>query len=129
MLVVGLAIPISLITVFLVMQALGRSLNVISLAGLAFAAGMVVDNAIVVLENIFRHFEKGEESHEAAIEGGREVWGGVLAATLTTVAVFLPIVGITEEAGQLFADLAIAISAPCEPSTQDTASIAWSRRT
>lgn len=110
-LVVGLAIPISLITVFLVMQALGRSLNVISLAGLAFAAGMVVDNAIVVLENIFRHFEKGEEAHEAAIEGGREVWGGVLAATLTTVAVFLPIIGITEEAGQLFTDLAIAISA------------------
>ncbi len=110
-LIVGLAIPISLITVFLVMQALGRTLNVISLAGLAFAAGMVVDNAIVVLENIFRHFEKGKNAREAAIEGGREVWGGVLAATLTTVAVFLPIVGITEEAGQLFTDLAIAISA------------------
>ena len=110
-LVVGLAIPISLITVFLVMQALERSLNVISLAGLAFSAGMVVDNAIVVLENIFRHFEQGKRSREAATEGGREVWGGVLAATLTTVAVFLPIVGITEEAGQLFADLAIAISA------------------
>jgi hydrophobic/amphiphilic exporter-1 (mainly G- bacteria), HAE1 family len=110
-LIVGLAIPISLITVFLVMQALGRTLNVISLAGLAFAAGMVVDNAIVVLENIFRHFEKGKSARDAAIEGGREVWGGVLAATLTTVAVFLPIVGITEEAGQLFTDLAIAISA------------------
>jgi hydrophobic/amphiphilic exporter-1 (mainly G- bacteria), HAE1 family len=110
-LIVGLAIPISLITVFLVMQALGRTLNVISLAGLAFAAGMVVDNAIVVLENIFRHFEKGKSAHDAAIDGGREVWGGVLAATLTTVAVFLPIVGITEEAGQLFTDLAIAISA------------------
>lgn len=110
-LIVGVAIPISLITVFLVMQALGRTLNVISLAGLAFAAGMVVDNAIVVLENIFRHFEKGTKAREAAMEGGREVWGGVLAATLTTVAVFLPIVGITEEAGQLFTDLAIAISA------------------
>lgn len=110
-LVVGLAIPISLITVFLVMNSLGRTLNVISLAGLAFAAGMVVDNAIVVLENIFRHFEKGKRAREAAEEGGREVWGGVLAATLTTVAVFLPITGITEEAGQLFTDLAIAISA------------------
>jgi len=109
-LVVGLAIPISLVTVFLVMQSLGRSLNVISLAGLAFAAGMVVDNAIVVLENIFRHIENGKKAREAAIEGGREVWGGVLAATLTTVAVFLPIVGMSEEAGQLFTDLAIAIS-------------------
>ncbi|NQU48795.1 MAG: efflux RND transporter permease subunit [Planctomycetes bacterium] len=109
--VVGVAIPVSLIAVFLVMQALGRTLNVVSMAGLAFAAGMVVDNAIVVLENIFRHMERGKSSREAVIQGGQEVWGGVLAATLTTVAVFLPIVGIKEEAGQLFADLAIAISA------------------
>jgi HAE1 family hydrophobic/amphiphilic exporter-1 len=110
-LVVGLAIPISLVTVFLVMDALGRTLNVISLAGLAFAAGMVVDNAIVVLENIFRHVERGSPAREAAAEGGREVWGGVLASTLTTVAVFVPILGIQEEAGQLFADLALAIAA------------------
>nr|MBC8327187.1 efflux RND transporter permease subunit [Planctomycetota bacterium] len=110
-LVVGLAIPISLLTVFLVMDALGRTLNVISLAGLAFAAGMVVDNAIVVLENIFRHVEKGKSAAAAAAEGGREVWGGVLASTLTTVAVFIPILGIQEEAGQLFADLALAIAA------------------
>jgi multidrug efflux pump subunit AcrB len=109
--VVGVAIPISLIAVFLVMQALGRTLNVVSMAGLAFAAGMVVDNAIVVLENIFRHMERGKNSEDAVVQGGQEVWGGVLAATLTTVAVFLPIVGIKEEAGQLFADLAIAISA------------------
>ncbi len=110
-LVVGLAIPISLLTVFLVMDALGRSLNVISLAGLAFAAGMVVDNAIVVLENIFRHVERGKSAARAATEGGQEVWGGVLASTLTTVAVFVPILGIQEEAGQLFADLALAIAA------------------
>ena len=110
-LIVGLAIPISLITVFLVMDSLGRTLNIISLAGLAFAAGMVVDNAIVVLENIFRHLEKGRAPREAAIHGGREVWGGVLASTLTTIAVFVPILGVEEEAGQLFADLALAISA------------------
>ncbi len=109
--VVGVAIPVSLIAVFLVMNALGRTLNVVSMAGLAFAAGMVVDNAIVVLENIFRHMERGKSAREAVVQGGQEVWGGVLAATLTTVAVFLPIVGIKEEAGQLFADLAIAISA------------------
>ncbi|RMH02988.1 MAG: efflux RND transporter permease subunit [Planctomycetota bacterium] len=110
-LVVAVAIPISLLTVFLVLDALGRTLNVISLAGLAFAAGMVVDNAIVVLENIFRHVEKGADSRTAAAEGGREVWGGVLASTLTTVAVFVPILGIKEEAGQLFADLSLAIAA------------------
>ncbi len=110
-LVVGIAIPISLVSVFLVMQALGRTLNVVSMAGLAFAAGMVVDNAIVVLENIFRHLERGRDGEEATVRGGQEVWGGVLAATLTTVAVFLPVVAIEEEAGQLFADLAIAISA------------------
>ena len=111
LIVVAAAIPISLVTVFLVMDALGRTLNVISLAGLAFAAGMVVDNAIVVLENIFRHLESGKPIRRAVEDGGMEVWGGVLAATLTTIAVFLPILGIQEEAGQLFADLAIAISA------------------
>lgn len=111
LIVVAAAIPISLVTVFLVMDVMGRTLNVISLAGLAFAAGMVVDNAIVVLENIFRHMESGESLRDSVEEGGREVWGGVLAATLTTIAVFLPILGIEEEAGQLFADLAIAISA------------------
>lgn len=110
-LVVGLSIPISLAMVFLVMDALGRTLNVVSLAGLAFAAGMVVDNAVVVLENAFRHMEGGKKARAAAEDGGREVWGGVLASTLTTMAVFLPIIGVQEEAGQLFADIAIAIAA------------------
>ncbi|MBL8843067.1 MAG: efflux RND transporter permease subunit [Planctomycetes bacterium] len=109
-LVICVAIPVSLVMVFLVMQALGRTLNVISLAGLAFASGMVVDNAIVVLENFFRHKSMGKRAVDAAIEGGREVWGGVLASTLTTMAVFLPILGVEEEAGQLFADLAITIA-------------------
>jgi HAE1 family hydrophobic/amphiphilic exporter-1 len=110
-LVVALSIPISLATVFLIMEWLGRTINVVSLAGLAFASGMVVDNAVVVLENSFRHMEMGKKARVAAEEGGREVWGGVLASTLTTMAVFLPILSVKEEAGQLFADIAIAIAA------------------
>jgi HAE1 family hydrophobic/amphiphilic exporter-1 len=89
---------------------LGRSLNVISLAGLAFATGMVVDNAIVVLENIYRHYQLGKKPLEAAIIGTTEVWGAVLASTLTTLAVFLPVVLVKEEAGQLFLDIALSIS-------------------
>ena len=110
-LIVTLSIPISLVTVFLVMAWLGRTLNVISLAGLAFASGMVVDNAIVVLENVFRHLELGKERHAASVDAGREVWGGVLASTLTTMAVFLPILLQSDEASQLFVDIALAISA------------------
>lgn len=110
-LVVSLSIPISLVAVFLVMKSMGRTLNIISLAGIAFASGMVVDNAIVVLENIFRHREMGKSALEAAIEGGREVWGGVLASTLTTVAVFIPVLLQGDEASMLFSDIALAISA------------------
>ena len=86
-------------------------MNVISLAGLAFAVGMLVDNAVVVLENIFRRYSLGESPFRAAIKGTQEVWGAVLASTLTTIAVFLPVVFIQEEAGQLFRDIALAISA------------------
>ncbi len=107
--VVALAIPISVIGTFLVLLMLGRTLNVISLAGLAFAVGMVVDNAIVVLENIHRHLKSGKLPARAAYDGGREVWGAILASTLTTVAVFVPILTVQEEAGQLFRDIAIAI--------------------
>ncbi len=107
--IIAIAIPISVVGTFLIMLALGRSLNVVSLAGLAFAVGMVVDNSIVVLENIDRRLKLGESSMEAAWRGGKEVWGAVLASTLTTVAVFVPILTIQEEAGQLFADIAIAI--------------------
>ena len=110
-LIAGLSIPISLAAVFLVLLALGRSLNVISLAGIAFASGMVVDNAVVVLENVFRHLEMGKDRVRAAIDGGREVWGGVFASTLTTIAVFIPILLEQDEASQLFWDIAIAISA------------------
>ncbi|MEM8835842.1 MAG: efflux RND transporter permease subunit [Planctomycetota bacterium] len=109
--VIALAIPISVVGTFLVLLALGRSLNVISLAGLAFAVGMVVDNAIVVLENIDRHRTLGKHPLRAAYDGGREVWGAILASTLTTIAVFIPILTIQEEAGQLFRDIALAIVA------------------
>ncbi len=110
-LIVATAIPISLIGAFMVMALAGRTINVISLAGLAFAVGMLVDNAIVVLENIYRHRQRGEDRREAAQRGAREVWGAVLSSTLTTIAVFLPIIFIVEEAGQLFRDIAIAITA------------------
>ncbi len=110
-LVVGLAIPISIIGSFLVLGLLGRSLNVISLAGLAFAVGMLVDNAVVVLENVYRRYSLGEPPFKAAVHGTQEVWGAVMASTLTTVAVFLPVVFVQEEAGQLFRDIALAISA------------------
>ena len=110
-LIASISIPISLGAVFIVLLASGRSLNVISLAGLAFASGMVVDNAVVVLENIFRHLEMGKGRVRGAIDGGSEVWGGVLASTLTTIAVFVPILIESGEASQLFTDIALAISA------------------
>ncbi|MFC1597125.1 efflux RND transporter permease subunit, partial [Planctomycetota bacterium] len=89
-LIIAVAIPISVIGTFVVMALTGRNLNVISLAGLAFAVGMVVDNAIVVLENIDRHMAMGETPSVAAYRGAKEVWGAVLASTLTTIAVFAP---------------------------------------
>lgn len=110
-LVVALAIPISIVGTFLMLNGLGRSLNVISLAGLAFAVGMLVDNAVVVLENIYRYYQMGYRPWDAAIRGTKEVWGAVLASTLTTLFVFVPIVFLQGEAGQLFADIALAISA------------------
>lgn len=109
-LVIALAIPTSLIGTFLLLELMGRSLNVVSLAGLAFAVGMLVDNAVVVLENIYRRYQGGARRFDAAVDGTREVWGAVVASTLTTLAVFVPILFIKEEAGQLFGDIALAIS-------------------
>ena len=109
-LIVAIAIPISVIGTFLFLVGFGRNLNVVSLAGIAFAVGMVVDNSIVVLENIYRHLQKGEKPFDAALKGGMEVWGAVLASTLTTMAVFIPVLFIREEAGQLFRDIAVAVS-------------------
>ena len=107
---VALAIPVSLFTGFAIMQMTGRTLNMISLAGLAFATGMVLDAAIVVLENIVRLREKGVPAEEAALEGSRQVWGALLASTATTVIIFLPIMFLNDVSGQLFADLALVIS-------------------
>jgi HAE1 family hydrophobic/amphiphilic exporter-1 len=109
-LVVALSICISIVGTFLGMALTGRNLNVISMAGLSFAIGMGVDNTIVVLENIFRHREMGKDRVRAAIDGAQEVWGAILAATLANIAVFLPVVFIREEAGQLFQDISVAIS-------------------
>ena len=109
--IVALAIPCSIIGTFLVLNGFGRSLNVISLAGLAFAVGMLVDNAVVVLENIYRHYQLRRGGFDVAVTATKEVWGAVAASTLTTLAVFLPVILIKEEAGQLFFDIALAISA------------------
>jgi multidrug efflux pump subunit AcrB len=109
-LLIATAIPISLLTTFVVLKLTGRSLNVISLAGLAFAVGMVLDAAIVVSENIVRLRERGEIPSLAALKGTGQVKGALLASTATTVAIFLPVLFLQDVEGQLFADLALTIS-------------------
>ena len=108
--IIALAIPISLLGTFVVLSFAGRSLNVISLAGLAFATGMVLDAAIVVLENIVRLREKGESPAVASDHGASQVWGALLASTATTVAIFIPIMFLKDVEGQMFADLALTIA-------------------
>jgi len=109
-LIISLAIPVSVVGSFVAMAAMGRSINVISLAGIAFAVGMVVDAAIVVLENIYRHRQQGHPAAKAAYMGAQQVWGAVLVSALTTVLVFTPILIMKLEIGQLFRDIAVAIS-------------------
>ena len=109
-LIISVAIPVSVVASFVAMAAMGRSINVISLAGIAFAVGMVVDAAIVVLENIFRLRQAGRPAREAAFHGAQQVWGAVLVSALTTVMVFIPILVMKLEVGQLFRDIAVAIS-------------------
>jgi len=110
--VVGVVgIPICTIAAFIGLMLAGRTINVISLAGVAFAIGMTLDNSIVVLESIDLERRRGLGRLKSAIEGVRKVWPAVLASTLTTVLVFVPIVFIHEEAGQLYSDIAIAVSA------------------
>ncbi len=110
-LIVTLTIPLCLFIAFIVMNITNRTMNVISLAGMAFAVGMVMDAAIIVLENIVRIRERGSTPKEASIEGTKQVWPALLASTLTTIAIFLPVIFIKDQSGQLFSDLAIAISA------------------
>lgn len=107
--IIALAVPISIVGSVVVLIAMGRSINIVSLAGMAFAVGMVLDNSIVVIENIFRHLEMGKAVRRAVVDATKEVSGAVLASTLTTVIVFLPVVLIQEQAGQLFRDIALAI--------------------
>ncbi|MEL1264320.1 efflux RND transporter permease subunit [Pseudoxanthomonas putridarboris] len=108
--VISLSLPISIITTFFFMGQLGLSLNVMSLGGLALATGLVVDDSIVVLESIAKARERGLGILEAAISGTREVFMAVVASTLTTIAVFLPLVFVEGIAGQLFRDQALTVS-------------------
>jgi hydrophobic/amphiphilic exporter-1 (mainly G- bacteria), HAE1 family len=107
---VALAIPISLVGTFALMDALGVSLNIMSLGGLALGVGMLVDNSIIVLENIFRHRGEGMEPAEGAAAGAEEVSGAITASTLTTIAVFVPIIYVEGVAGELFRDLSLAVA-------------------
>ncbi|MEJ8569407.1 efflux RND transporter permease subunit [Elongatibacter sediminis] len=109
-LLIATAIPVSLLATFVVLQVTGRTLNVISLAGLAFAVGMVLDAAIVVSENIVRMRERGEVPFVAALKGTAQVKGALMASTATTVAIFLPVLFLEDVEGQLFADLALTIA-------------------
>lgn len=133
-LMVALAIPICLFTAFLVLQIAGRTLNMISLAGLAFAMGMVLDGAIVVLENTVRLRESDMSPAEAAEKGATQVWGALLASTATTIAIFMPILFLKDFSAKLFADLALAISAAVATSliiavtVIPTATANWLRR-
>jgi len=106
-----IAIPICTIASFVGLLLAGRTLNVISMAGVAFAIGMTLDNTIVVLESIIQARQRGMKRFEAAVAGVSRVWSAVLACSLTTVLVFAPILFIQEKAGQLYSDIAIAISA------------------
>ncbi|MBX3703017.1 MAG: efflux RND transporter permease subunit [Steroidobacteraceae bacterium] len=109
-LIIGLAIPVSVIGTFMLMHLFELSLNIMSLGGIALAVGMLVDNAVVVLENVVRHREEGRSRVDAARVGTSEVGTAIIAATLTSVAVFFPMVFITGIAGQLFRDQALTVS-------------------
>lgn len=106
-----LSIPLATLTAFAALLLFNRSINVISLAGIAFAIGMTLDNAIVVLESIKEQLRRGGDKLQAVQQGVRQVWTAVLASTLSTVMVLIPVLLIEQEAGQLYSDIAIAIMA------------------
>ncbi len=108
--IIFIAIPVSVIGTFVAIAGLGLSINVISLAGLAFAIGMVLDASIVSLENIFRLRQKGLSAKDSAFNGARQVWAPILGSALTTIIVFIPVVLLKLPVGQLFRDIGIAIS-------------------
>ena len=107
----ALGLPVATLAAFIGLLWAGRTINVVSLAGVALAIGMTLDNNIVVLENIHRHRAAGRRGLEAVLAGTREVWGAVLASTATTVIVLLPLLLVRQEAGQLYSDIAVAIAA------------------
>jgi hydrophobic/amphiphilic exporter-1 (mainly G- bacteria), HAE1 family len=107
---IALAIPISVVGTFALLDAAGVTLNIMSLGGLALGVGMLVDNSIVVLENIFRHRERGLGAAAAAAIGAEEVQGAITASTLTTISVFGPILYVQGVAGELFGALALAVA-------------------
>jgi hydrophobic/amphiphilic exporter-1 (mainly G- bacteria), HAE1 family len=109
-LIIGVAIPYSVIVTFVLMFFADFTLNIMTLGALALGIGMLVDNAIVVIENIYRHLSLGKDSRTAASEGAGEVGGAITASTLTTVAVFLPVVFISGLLGELFTEFALTIS-------------------
>ena len=108
--IIAIAIPISIVATFNLMYFNGLTLNVMTLGGLALGAGMLVDNAIVVMENIFRNFETGKSLRASAIEGTAQVGGAITASTITTIVVFLPIVYLHGAAGELFKDQAWTVA-------------------
>ena len=108
--IIALTIPISLIVAFIYLFATGESLNIISLSSLSIAIGMVVDDAIVVLENITKHIDRGSRPREAAKYGTNEVWLSVIVTTLVTVAVFFPLTLVTGMTGILFKQLGSFVS-------------------
>lgn len=108
--IISLSLPVSVVATFVIMYQMGLSLNIMSLGGLALGVGMVVDDSIVVLESIHRHRLAGKSAAAAAADGSAEVGLAVVASTLTTVAVFLPIVFVEGVAGQLFKDQALTVS-------------------
>lgn len=109
-LVISLAIPLSVIISFTVLYFLGYSLNMMTLAGIALGVGMLVDAAVVVVENIFRHEEQGEDRYNAAINGAEEVWTAISASTLSNIVVFLPLIYIGGMIGQFTKPLAITVT-------------------
>lgn len=106
---IAISIPTAIITTFTLLYFANITINLMTLGGLALAAGMLVDNAIVVSENIYRHYQMGKEPAEAAMEGAREVGGAVTASTLTTLSVFFPVVFLSGLAGQLFWEFALTV--------------------
>ena len=109
-LIISAAIPICLMADVILLNIAGRTLNVVSLAGLAFATGIVLDAAIVAFENILRLRERGMPAREASETGTSQVWGALLASTATNVAIFLPVIFLKDVEGQLFADLSLTIA-------------------